>query len=332
MRFATAVFVRTSGLGAALVVLVGHACGAPVGAAAAASSSVSEPPPLAAPLAESARKNARSFAEWLARNVDSWFGDHPFEDGGAVTQGKLSFSVFKRSDQDPDVDLRFDARFRLPNVERNAYLFVGRDDPREAAKDTPQTRSRQQLLQAARSEDTSLLAGLGISLPNDLDFRVGLGSRLKPYVRARYSQTWDPTPTQLLNFRETVFWTPDDRWGSTTVGSYALSWSPDVTVRWVNAVTVTQAARGLEWSSSLGAEHSFGAQQVLGLELLLNGRARAGVDAGFSDRGVLLRWEQPVYKQWLLAEVVAGHFWPRRAADAVRDKAWAVGAGLKLHF
>jgi len=284
------------------------------------------------PLAESARSGARSFAEWVARGVDGWFGDRPFEQGGSVTRGKLSVNVFKRSDGDPDVDVRFDARFRLPNVEHSAYLFVGRDDQREAAKDAPQGRTRQQQLQAARPADSSVLAGLGFSLPNDVDFRVGLGARAKPYVQARYNHSWQLAPEHAINFRQTVFWTPDDRLGSTTVGSYTWAWSPAVTVRWVNSATVTQAAKGFEWFSSLGAERSFGAQQLLGLELLLNGRVQSGAGTGASDRGVLVRWEQPIYRNWLLGEVVAGHFWPRVAAQTERDRVWAVGVGLKMFF
>ncbi len=284
------------------------------------------------PLAESARSGARSFAEWVARGVDSWFGDRPFEDGGSVTGGRLTVNVFKRSDQNPDVDVRFDARFKLPNVERRAYLFVGREDQREAARDAPLGRTRQQQLQAARPEDSSLLAGLGFSLAKEIDFKVGLGSRAKPYVQARYNKGWELAPAHSLQFRETVFWTPDDRLGSTTVGSYTWAWSPAVTVRWVNSATVTQAAKGYEWFSSLGAERSFGEQRLLGLELLFNGQARRGDGTDYSDRGVLVRWEQPIYRNWLLGEVVAGHYRPRRASDAERDRVWALGAGLKMLF
>lgn len=284
------------------------------------------------PLAESARSSARSFAEWVARGVDSWFGDRPFEDGGSVTRGKVTVNVFKRSDQNPDVDVRFDARFKLPNVERRAYLFVGREDQREAARDAPLGRTRQQQLQAARPEDSSLLAGLGFSLANEIDFKLGLGARAKPYVQARYNKGWELGPDHAVNFRETVFWTPDDRLGSTTVGSYTWAWSPAVTVRWVNSATVTQAARGFEWFSSLGAERSFGAQQLLGVELLINGRVQQGTGTNASDRGVLVRWEQPIYRNWLLGEVVAGHFWPQQPTGAERDRVWALGAGLKLLF
>ena len=46
-------------------------------------------------MVEATRNMARAFAEWLARGVDSWFGDKPFEDGGRVTDGRLSLAVFK---------------------------------------------------------------------------------------------------------------------------------------------------------------------------------------------------------------------------------------------
>ena len=35
------------------------------------------------PLIDSARSQTQSWSERLARRVDSWFGDLPFEDGGA---------------------------------------------------------------------------------------------------------------------------------------------------------------------------------------------------------------------------------------------------------
>jgi len=91
---------------------------------------------------EVTRESARSTAEWLARNVYSWFGDRPFEDGGKVTDGRLSLGLFYRRDAPVDVDLRFNARYRLPNVERRAYLFIGRDDPRDVIQDTPDTLPR----------------------------------------------------------------------------------------------------------------------------------------------------------------------------------------------
>ena len=75
---------------------------------------------------EVTRRSVRSTAEWLARGVDSWFGDKPFEEGGKVTDGRLSVSLLQRHDENTDLSVRFNARFGLPNVEERVYLFIGR--------------------------------------------------------------------------------------------------------------------------------------------------------------------------------------------------------------
>ncbi len=284
------------------------------------------------PAIENTRATARTTAEWLARQVDSWFGDRPFEDGGSVRDGRLSVSVFKRADQSLDVDLRFDASFRLPNVERSAYVFIGRDDPRQVVRDTPQASSSQQKLEPGRSEERSFLAGLGFSLLRDIDVRIGVSSHFKPYVQARHTRVWALAPTQSLEFRETLFLNREDRLGSTTTLSYGWQMRPGLELRWISAATITQVSKNFEWSSTLGAYHSFGSQQVLGAELLVSGTGTQGTGVGRSDYGVLGRWEQPVYKDWLLGEVVVGHFWPRPDSRSERGRAWALGGSLKMRF
>lgn len=285
------------------------------------------------PMIEDTRHTARSSAEWLARRVDGWFGDQPFEDGGSVTNGRLSISLFKRADQSPDLDVRFDARFKLPNVQRSAYLFVGRDDPRDAIRDTPQTRADQQRLETSvRADDRSFLAGLGLSLLGDVDVRVGVSSHFKPYVQGRYTKPWLLAPAQTLVLRQTLFLTKVDRLGSTTALSYEMALRPDLQLRWINAATITQVSKNFEWFSTLGAYKSFGKQRVLGAELLASGTGKQGNGVGRSDHGVLGRWEQPVYKDWLLGELVAGQFWPRVDARSPRTRAWALGGSLKMRF
>ena len=37
------------------------------------------------PALDSSRQGVRQATEWVARGVDSWFGDIPFEEGGKVT-------------------------------------------------------------------------------------------------------------------------------------------------------------------------------------------------------------------------------------------------------
>lgn len=281
---------------------------------------------------EFTRSSARSTAEWLARGVDSWFGDLPFRDGGKVSDGRLSISWLRRQDQGNHVDVRFNAHFRLPNVERRAYLLVGRDDRRDVIRDTPDALLRQQQLLDARRADRSFIAALGLSLDDAVDFRLGFSHGVKPYAQARYELPWAFASGHRLDFRETVFWTNADRVGSTTALSYDVVVSPTLVLRWLNGATITQETRNLEWSSSIGAYQSLGRQRLVSLEALFSGSGTHGTGVGQSDRGLLVKYEQPIYKRWLSAEIVGGHFWPRPDATSERGRAWATGASLKLRF
>jgi hypothetical protein len=291
-----------------------------------------EPTPVAAQLAETTRRSVRSTAHWLARGVDSWFGDTPFEQGGKVSDGRLSLGVFKRRDQPAEVDVRFNAHFELPNVRQNAYLFLGRDNPRQVVQDTPSAVQGQQRLLTGGVAERSVLAGIGLTLRDALDLRIGFGARLRPYVQARLGERWELTEHQAVALRETVFWTQADRFGATTTLSYEIAATPTLVGRWLNTATITQASKNWEWSSTVGAYQSLGAQRLLTLELLANGTGTRGNGEGASEWGVLLKWEQPLYKSWLLGEAVVGHFWTRPNAQSERMPAAAVGLGLKMRF
>ena len=281
---------------------------------------------------EGTQRSARSSAEWLARGVDGWFGDIPFAQGGKVTDGRMSLGWRWRQDAGHRVDLRFSARFRMPNVERRGYLFIGREDPREVLRDTPDTVLNQQQLWTANRGERSFIAGLGVTLRDVVDFRVGLRSSAKPYAQARVELPWSPAPGHELTFRETFFWTHGDRFGATTVLSYDLALSPVLALRWLNVATITQVTRNVDWSSTLGAYRAFSGQRLLSLEVLFSGTGTHGVGIGSSDRGLLAKWEQPVYQDWLSAEVLGGHFWPRPDATSERGRTWALGATLKMRF
>jgi len=279
---------------------------------------------------ESSRAQVRATTEWLARGVDSWFGNRPFEDGGLVTDGRLSLGLLKRQDQSMDYDVRFNVHLRLPNAEKFAYFFIGRDDKRDIVSDKPATFSDQQRLLRERREDPSFFAGLGLELPKGVDARIGFRGGLKPYAQVRYKASWTLAGGLQIDFRETLFWAKDDRFGSTTALSLAKPLSADLTLRWLGAFTTTQESPKLDASSSLGAYRSFGGQRLLSLEALLNAVQGSGV--GPSDYGVQVKWEQPIYREWLLAEVLAGHFWPRPDAAFPRSRAWALGASVKMNF
>ncbi len=279
---------------------------------------------------ESTRDSVRSLTLWLATGVNSWFGDRPFNDGGKVSEGRLDVSIYKRQDQAVDLNVRFNANFQLPNLEEHTYLFTGRDNRREIITDKPTAFSRQELLQTQAEADRSFFAGIGRMVGDSVDFRIGFHGALKPYVQGRYRKSWHPNTIDIVDFRETVFLTIADHFGSTTALSYRHVFSPTLVGRWLSSATITQADSQLEWNTSFGLYKSMGWQRLMTLELLVNGKHGTGV--GVTDYGLQARWEQPVYKDWLLGEIVLGHFWPRPDANLERGSVWAVGTGLKMRF
>lgn len=279
---------------------------------------------------DTTRQTVRELALGLARGVNGWFGDKPFEDGGSVKQGRLSVQLLSRQHETLNTTVRFHARWRLPNVGEQSYLYLGRGDREEVVKDRPEALTRVQRLQPERQDERTFFAGLAVTLREVFEFRLGLRGGLKPYVQASYQHPWQLSPADQLQLRETLFWTLDDHLGSTTVLSYEHAFSPTLTGRWLNAATLTQKVRHVEWSSNLGAYKSFGGERLLSVEGLMSGTEGSGV--GVSDYGLQTRWEQPVHRDWLIGEVTLGHFWPKKAADLSRERAWAVGVGLKLKF
>ena len=287
------------------------------------------PPESTDNVLESTRRSVRSSTEWLARGVDSWFGDKPFEEGGEVKDGRLTLGFFKRQAESIDTRLRFNARIRLPNVERRAYFFVGRDNEREVVADTPGAFSRQDRLLTETREDRSFFTGLGLSLREAIDLRIGFHG-IKPYAQARYHQPWAVTESDLVEFRQTFFWRLKDRLGSTTALSYEHALSPSLALRWLTAATITQKSHEFDWSSIVGAYKSFGDPRLLSLELIWSGRW--GDPVRIAEYGVQAKWQQAVYRDWLLGELLVGYFWPRTDLESERTRRWALGYTLTMRF
>jgi hypothetical protein len=276
------------------------------------------------------RSGVRSSVEWLASGVDSWFGDIPFSEGGKVTNGELGLTLYKREDDSASLGLRFKARFRLPNLESYQYLFVGNDDRREIVTDQPDTFTRQQQLLRGDNRDNAFFAGIGATLRDNLDVRLGFRGGLKPYGQVRYRHIWEMSPKDRVEFRETLFYSVADQLGSTTALTYEHFLTPSLTARWLSAITATAKSKDAGWSSSAGVFKAFGGQRQLSLEALLNGVI--GQPVGVQDYGLQMKWSQPIHQDFVIGEVIVGHFWPRSDPALPRDRAWAIGTGVKLKF
>ncbi len=295
-----------------------------------------QPTPAGAPVdveatVEATREAARSAALWLASGVDSWFGNKPFSEGGEVKDGQLNLRFYSRQDQKADYSVTFNARFKLPNLESRTYLFTGRDNAAAVVTDRPSTfATRQRLLQPESTQDTAFFAGLGRTLGDSVDARIGFQGGLKLYAQGRFRKEWRTSADDTAEFSQTVFVTAQDRLGSSTVASLQHQFSPTLVGRWLNVVDVTQVDPNVEWNGSLGVFKSLGQQRLLSLELLASAKQNTGLS--LTDYGLQMRWEQPVLHNRLTGELIFGHFWPQSLVPGDRSTAWALGTGVKMKF
>jgi hypothetical protein len=298
------------------------------------------PPPPAAesPVAEgegdkleTARESVRSATEWLARRVDRWFGDKPFEEGGRVSNGYLGLRLKWREDDGLEPSLRFNARFDLPNLREHAYVFIGRDNEREVVTDQPGEFSREErLLAESARQDRSFFAGLGLTLKDAIELRAGVRRGYRLYTQARYRKIWPLAERSRVEFRETLFWTVTEGFGATTAFSAEHAFTPSLALRWLNAATVSQKTDGMAWSSGLGLFKVFGADRLLSGEAVIGGET--GRDVDVTEYGLRAKWQQPVYRDWLIGELIVGHYWPRESLQVERGRSWAVGLGVQMRF
>lgn len=276
---------------------------------------------------ETVRGAVRGATVWTARRVDSWFGDEPFEEGQRVTNGRLSLDLLWRESESVEPRLRLGARVRLPNLERRAYLFVGRDNEREVIADVPGELSRQERLQPEPREDRSFFVGLGAQLARAVDFRVGFSARQKLYAQLRYRRVWPLSARDRLDFRETVYTNIDDRLGSTTTFSYERDLASALLLRWASGTTITQRSRRFDWYSTPALYRSFGTDRVLTLEAPFEGAEREGL----LQYSVQVRWQQPVLREWLIGEIGLGRFWPLDESGR-RSGRWALIGAVGMRF
>ncbi len=291
---------------------------------------VAQPKTRAIYLLERTRSSLHASTEWVARGIDGRFGDEPFEEGKGVS-GSLGLNTLWREDRSPNTNLRLRVRMDLPNLKDSTYLFFGLDNEEELVTDRPESFTRQdQLLEENRKQDQTRFAGLGYGLRDNIDLRAGVRGGYKIYTQARYRKVWWLSDQDQIDFRETIFWTLDDRFGSTTALSYEHAYSPTVSLQWRNAGTLSEKSNGLAWSSSVGFFKSFGDLRLLAVEALINGETDSRVDV--AEYGLRTTWHQSLHEDWFLGRVSLGYFWPQKETDEERQQAVAVGFGVELKF
>lgn len=280
---------------------------------------------------DDSRERIRDFFESIGRGVDGWFGETRPDDSARLVNGRLGLHSLWRRDEGLRTNLNFRGKFDLPNLKNRAYLYFGQDNERELITDQPEEFSRQQrLLEEQRREDQTFFAGLGYALQENIDLRGGIRGPLRPFVQARYRMGWDFSEDDTLEFRETLFWEAKEGVGLTTALNFAHTFTRQLDLRWRNAATISQSTDALAWQSSLGLFLGLGGHHQLSLEALVSGETGSPVRVG--EYGLRTTYRRAVYQDWLLGELIVGHFWPKESENRERDRSWAAGIGVEVLF
>jgi len=249
--------------------------------------------------------------------------------------GRLEISGLNSDYEGTKFRVRGNVRFDFPNLDRKWNAFIGRDEPNDFIRDrTEGLALRSQFLDFA--DENRWLAGLGYSLPGTYqqrtDFRVGgkLGSEPEIFVQGRHRRNWFINDRNLWHFRETVFWTNRDGFGSTTSLDFDHVVKRTMLLRWGNIGTISEATDGLEWRSAMLLYQSLNpVGRALAYEVFIRGETANEVP--LKEWGVRGVYRQPLmHRDWLAGEVVLGYSWPRFELEDDREGSLTVGLGLEI--
>ncbi len=248
--------------------------------------------------------------------------------------GRLELSGLNSEYEGTKVRMRGNVRFDFPNFSKRWNAFIGRDDQDDFISDRSEGLAlRSQFLDFA--DENRWLAGLGYSLPGTYkqrtDFRVGgkLGTEPEIFAQGRYRRNFLINERNLVHFRETLFWTNRDGFGSTTSVDYDHVVKRTMLLRWGNIGTVSESTDGLEWRSAILLYQSLAKAKALAYEVFVRGETAWEVP--LKEYGARTIYRQPLlHRDWLAGEVVLGYSWPRFEFEDERNGSLAIGLGLEM--
>lgn len=267
---------------------------------------------------------------------DGLFGERRNLAAAHGASGRIELSVLESEYEGTKFKARGSVRVDFPNLDERVHAFLGRDDEEDFIRDrTEGLALRSQFINVETNE--GWLAGLGYGLPGSFrqrtDFRVGgkLGSRPKIFVQGRHRRNWILDRQNIWRFRETLFWTNRDGFGSTTSVDYDHIFRRSMLLRWANVGTISEESRGLEWRTAALLYQDLPGHRAVAYETFLRGWTEGEIS--IREYGARAIYRQSLLgRDWLAGELIVGYSWPRERRYERRDGSLAFGLGVELHF
>lgn len=269
-----------------------------------------------------------------SRWFDGFFGDDRAYDESLRTFGHVNLGVLWTDRDGLDPRLRSRIHVDLPNIERRFHGFVGRVDRDSFLSDTEEYGDTGQT--PAEEQSFDWLLGIG-STPIDRGRRrlsLSAGVRVSwppdPYVKAQYRWHRELAVDWLFRWRQTVFWTGDERFGTTTGLDLEHRLSDNLLARLSGSGTISEVSVGVEWWSSLTLFQGLGGNGALAWQLRANGETDSPVP--LREYGARVTYRRRLHREWLFGEIGPGVFWRQDEDELERDASPEIWLAVEIHF
>ena len=268
---------------------------------------------------------------------DGLFGESRGVEIAKRTSGRVELSFVESEYHGFKVRARFHARVRFPNIEERFEAFVGRDDEDQFVEDRPEGFGIRSQFHSFE-EDDRWVAGLGYGLAGSYakrtDFRLGGRGGRTPeiFAQGRHRRNWFVGDRVLWHFRETLFWTNRDGFGTTTSLDFDRIMAPRVLLRVGGVGTFSEETDGLSYRL-VGVVYQNLSLSGRALSYELFARGETDDEVGLGEYGLRLILRRPVLgKPWLFGELIGGYSWLRERFADTRRGSYSIGFGIDLFF
>ena len=264
---------------------------------------------------------------------DGFFGNQRSEDERNRTGGLLGLNLRWSEHDALEPQLRFRARFHLPNLSRRLKLFVGHQTEDEYLRDS---REESVANTMARNEDYDWVVGLGGATsslkPSRFRFNVGvrLNFPLQVYGKGQYRWLFPLGRRRLGRFRQTVFWRNLDGFGTTTNLDLEQHFESPFLLRWEGSGTISEISQGVEWFTALTLYQELTADLAMRYHTWVRGATDAPVTTGEYGVEVLLR--KRMFRPWFFGQVGSGISWIRDHPWERRKASFSILVGAQMQF
>lgn len=269
-----------------------------------------------------------------AAGFDKMFGNRRFDEEAARTNGRLNvrFLWDEHDGFEPDGDLNVNVEF--PNLDHRVNAFFGRDDPEDFV------RGRESQLDFLptffeREGDEEWLLGFGYrpvrGERDKLDFDAGVegGSPLEAFARGRYRH-YNVFGKNLLRARQTVYWTSDRDFGTSSRLDIERPFGERTLGRWTANGAIDGETEGTDWDTGITVFHGFTPHRAMSWYVGVNGET--GKEVALEEYGTSITYRQRMFREWFFGEVITGVTWPRENLAEEREAAFHIGFGFEIQF